>query len=90
MCRDQAKAVNVEPLRGYQTRLIAAASSGSGNHIIVLPTGTGKTRIAVELGRQLLEAQAKSRIVFLVPTVTLAEQQAGKGPSGHTVNFVIP
>ena len=71
----KAKSVSTEPLRDYQLRLVEAASSG--NHIIVLPTGTGKTRIAVELGRRLLKAKPTNRIVFLVPTVTLAEQQAG-------------
>lgn len=78
-CRATAEEVSATaaaPLRDYQSRLVEAAKFG--NHIIVLPTGTGKTRIVVELARQLLYSKATSRIVFLTPTVTLAQQQLGE------------
>ena len=64
------------PLRNYQQALVKAAGA-CGNHIVVLPTGTGKTRIVVELTRQLLQSKPGSLIVFLTATVTLAQQQAG-------------
>ena len=64
------------PVRDYQQRLVEAAKTG--NHIIVLPTGSGKTRIAIELTRQLLSGDSAKRVVFLTPTVTLAQQQTGK------------
>ena len=64
------------PLRDYQQALVKAAGT-KGNHIIVLPTGTGKTRIVVELARQLSLSKPGSRTIFLTATVTLAQQQAG-------------
>lgn len=35
-------------LHGYQKRLLECVGKG-GNHIIVAPTGSGKTRVAVDL-----------------------------------------
>ena len=78
-CRATAEEVSAtatEPLHVFQQRLVEAAKVG--NCIIVLPTGTGKTRIVVELARQLLHTKATSHIVFLAPTVTLAQQQLGE------------
>lgn len=71
------------PLRGFQQKLVQAAKVG--NHIIVLPTGTGKTRIVVELAHQMLQANPQSRIVVLTPTTTLAQQQQGTAPA-----YVLP
>ena len=64
------------PLRDYQQALVTAAHA-NGNHIIVLPTGTGKTRIVLELARLLLQNKPGSHTVILTQTVTLAQQQAG-------------
>ena len=64
------------PLYAHQEALVKAASV-PGNHIIVAGTGTGKTRVAVELSRKLLLSKPKSHVVFLAQSVTLAQQQAG-------------
>ena len=68
------------PLREYQKALVKAAQT-AGNHIIVLPTGLGKTRIVVELSHELLTCKPTSHVVFVTATVTLAQQQAGGRPS---------
>ncbi len=48
------------------------------NHIIVAPTGSGKTRVAVEVAGLLFQRKPSARILFLTPTVALAEQQTGQ------------
>ena len=63
-------------LHGYQQQLVECVSNGQ-NHIIVAPTGSGKTRVAVELAGHLFERKPTARILFLAPTVALAEQQTG-------------
>lgn len=78
-CRDRALEVSPEmqePLRDCQQRLVDAASTG--NHLIVLPTGAGKTRIAIELAARILQADLQSHIVFLADNRTLALQQQGR------------
>eukprot|EP00438_Fugacium_kawagutii_P020441 Skav233818 [mRNA] locus=scaffold5904:58285:60156:+ [translate_table: standard] len=57
-------------LRPYQERIVADALE-SGNTIVVLPTGAGKTLIASEL-----IARLGSPCLFLVPMCLLVEQQA--------------
>lgn len=64
------------PLHAYQTRLLDCVGKG-GNHIIVAPTGSGKTRVAVELAGLVLVRKPTARIFFLTQTVALAEQQTG-------------
>lgn len=64
------------PLHGYQKRLLVYVGKG-GNHIIVAPTVSGKTRIAVELAGLVLGRKPTARILFLTQTVALAEQQTG-------------
>ena len=57
-------------LRGYQQRIVDDALT-TGNTIVVLPTGAGKTLIASELMKRLGPG-----CLFLVPTCLLVEQQA--------------
>lgn len=64
------------PLHGYQKRLLDCVGKG-GNHIIVAPTGSGKTRVAVEFASLILERKPTACILFLTQTVALAEQQTG-------------
>lgn len=63
-------------LRGFQHKLLDHIKQG-GNHIIVAPTGSGKTRIAVELSALWLAKKSTARTLFLTNTVPLAQQQAG-------------
>ena len=64
-------------LHGYQQQLVDCISKGQ-NHIIVAPTGSGKTRVAVEVAGLLFQRKPSARILFLTPTVALAEQQTGQ------------
>ena len=64
-------------LHGYQQQLVECVSQGQ-NHIIVAPTGSGKTRVAVEVAGLLFQRKPSARILFLTPTVVLAEQQTGQ------------
>ncbi|KAA6429036.1 MAG: retinoic acid inducible I [Trebouxia sp. A1-2] len=63
-------------LHGYQQQLVDCVSKGQ-NHIIVAPTGSGKTRVAVEVAGLLFQRKPSARILFLTATVALAEQQTG-------------
>lgn len=58
--------------RLYQERLYAKAARN--NTLIVLPTGLGKTAIAVMLTEHRLENYPKSKILFLAPTKPLVQQ----------------
>ena len=64
-------------LHGYQQQLVDCISKGQ-NHIIVAPTGSGKTCVAVEVAGLLFHRKPSARILFLTPTVALAEQQTGQ------------
>ena len=64
-------------LHGYQQQLLNCISKGQ-NYIVVAPTGSGKTRIAVEIAGALLLRKADAKILFLAPTVALTEQQTGQ------------
>jgi len=64
-------------LHGFQQQLVDCVSKGQ-NHIIVAPTGSGKTRVAVEVAGLLFQRKPSARILFLTPTVALAEQQTGE------------
>lgn len=57
------------PLREYQLRI--ADDCVKHNTIVLLPTGSGKTLIAAEAIRQL-----RAPTLFLVPTISLVEQQS--------------
>ncbi|XP_066278582.1 antiviral innate immune response receptor RIG-I-like [Branchiostoma lanceolatum] len=71
------------PMRNYQMELAIPALEGR-NTIICAPTGSGKTRVAIEITRDHLEGttakegagvDAQRRVVFLVNKVPLVEQQ---------------
>lgn len=51
--------------------------NGKDSALIVLPTGTGKTRIAVEDMRRVLLARPQSRFLVLVPTRDMVQQWEG-------------
>lgn len=62
---------NFEP-RIYQQTILAACTEK--NTLVVLPTGLGKTSIALMLALQRLALFPASKILFLAPTRPLAEQ----------------
>lgn len=77
-CRRRAGTAPPPPevLRRYQQRPVAAIAEGH-NVIHVAPTGSGKTAVAVAATLHMLQQDHRARIVFLAPSVALAEQQAG-------------
>ncbi len=62
---------NFEP-RLYQQTILA--TTVTKNSLVVLPTGMGKTAIAVMLAAQRLKQYPKSKILVLAPTKPLVEQ----------------
>jgi len=52
----------------YQADIISAALASSGNVLIMLPTGGGKTHIASEISKK------SKKILFLAPKINLLEQ----------------
>lgn len=62
---------SVQP-RLYQETILASAVNK--NTLVVLPTGMGKTLIAVMLAAHRLQQYPQSKILFLSPTKPLAEQ----------------
>lgn len=62
--------------RAYQTEVLDVASQA--NTIVVLPTGAGKTLIAVELIKRQAHALTPGGTiaVFIAPTKLLVRQQA--------------
>ncbi len=63
---------NVAERRLYQETIIASASRK--NSLVVLPTGIGKTMIAIGVAAMRLQAFADSRVLILAPTKPLVEQ----------------
>ncbi len=64
-------------LRGFTPRLYQEtilATAATKNTLVVLPTGMGKTGIALLLAVQRLKQYPQSKILFLAPTKPLAEQ----------------
>ncbi len=61
--------------REYQTN-IANAIMMCGNTLVVLPTGLGKTIIAILLFDKVLAKKHTSKILFLAPTKPLVQQHA--------------
>ncbi|MFW5977569.1 MAG: DEAD/DEAH box helicase [Candidatus Nanoarchaeia archaeon] len=59
--------------RPYQTELFKKISSQ--NSLLVLPTGLGKTAIAMMFAAKRLLQYPGKKIVFLAPTKPLVEQQ---------------
>ncbi len=62
---------NITP-RKYQEEIFNTAKEK--NTLVVLPTGTGKTLIALMLAKERLEKWPGSKILFLAPTRPLAQQ----------------
>lgn len=62
---------NVKP-RGYQERIFASAAKQ--NTLVILPTGTGKTLIALLLSLHRLKQHKGTKILFLAPTKPLCAQ----------------
>lgn len=58
--------------REYQKNILQTALSK--NTLVVLPTGLGKTLIALMLSEQRLKQFSDSKVLFLAPTKPLAEQ----------------
>lgn len=63
--------LNLEP-REYQKKIFETASRA--NTLVVLPTGLGKTLIALMLSVDRMKKFPGSKILFLAPTKPLAEQ----------------
>lgn len=63
--------INLKP-RDYQKAIFETAKNA--NTLVVLPTGLGKTLIALMLGVERIEKYPSSKILFLAPTRPLAEQ----------------
>ncbi|XP_078494414.1 ATP-dependent RNA helicase DHX58-like [Ciona intestinalis] len=61
-------------LRDYQLELAEQAMSGE-NSLIVAPTGSGKTFVALMICKDHIEKKPDSRVVFMVPRVPLIKQQ---------------
>ena len=63
--------VNIEP-REYQKSIFNIAKDR--NTLVVLPTGVGKTLIALMLAVERKKEHPLSKVVFLAPTRPLVEQ----------------
>ena len=64
---------DADPRWAYQQCAIEEARHH--NLLVVLPTNAGKTIIAAETIRHVLDAEAQRKIIFLAPSVPLVEQQ---------------
>ncbi|ELU14771.1 hypothetical protein CAPTEDRAFT_209996 [Capitella teleta] len=61
-------------LRSYQLELVNGVGDVK-NSLIVAPTGCGKTFVAAEIIKQHMVKNPNSKVIFLVPTVALVQQQ---------------
>lgn len=58
--------------REYQTKIVETCKQK--NCLVILPTGLGKTLIALMLAQERLKLYPKLKILFLAPTRPLVEQ----------------
>lgn len=65
---------SIPTLRPYQKEAVEKCLAD--NRVIHLPTGAGKTLIAVKLIDYYMQSHTNSNILFIVPTRALVEQQA--------------
>lgn len=66
--------INLQP-RDYQKAILETAKNS--NTLVVLPTGLGKTLIALMLAIEQLKKHVPSKVLFLAPTKPLVEQHEG-------------
>ena len=71
----QAAGASAEPLRPAQQALFDEAVADDGNVVVVAGTGFGKTRVAFAVVQAALLRHPRRLVVFLCPTVPLANQQ---------------
>ena len=64
--------------REYQTKI--ASSALKSNTLVVLPTGLGKTIVALLVSDSRLQSGDSAKVLFLAPTKPLADQHST--PSG--------
>ena len=67
----EAEILNIEP-RGYQKAIFETTKEK--NTLVVLPTGVGKTLIALMLSIERLKKHPTTKVLFLAPTKPLVEQ----------------
>src|SRR3989344_3394117 len=67
----EAEILNIEP-RDYQKSILETAKEN--NTLVVLPTGVGKTLIALMLSIERLKKHPTTKVLFLAPTKPLVEQ----------------
>ena len=63
--------LNIKP-RGYQNEILETCKKG--NSLVILPTGIGKTLVALMLTIVRMQEHPTEKILFLAPTRPLAEQ----------------
>jgi endoribonuclease Dicer len=75
--REQALREHIQSVLVLRDHQIEAVSKClAANHIINLPTGTGKTLVAVRVMDYFLQLHPGKNVVFVVPTTALVRQQA--------------
>jgi superfamily II DNA or RNA helicase len=77
-------------LRTYQKNAVSLMENGK-NAIIILPTGSGKTLIASHIAESVIAKSNNEKVLFLVPTRLLVEQQAAyiqRETSLHVVQYM--
>ena len=72
-----AAAAEAQRLRPEQQQLLDEVLSDDGNVVVVAGTGFGKTRVAFAAVEAALRRHPRRVVVFLCPTVPLANQQRG-------------